>query len=406
MRRWLLPLAALAALSCTPGARRAETPLAVGTLRASLVAPHQEVPQASKAGSIASGAHELDDDLEGPEDGSGHDHDHEHGAPPSEGDLLPEELALEELPSEAQVKQLVATDLTALGSLSLGKPNAGALINAVQMPEGDRWEIVSPLRAWGTQETIDALITAIDAVHERFPGAHKLSIGHLSRESGGRLYPHRSHQSGRDVDIGYYYVPEKAEWYRPATPQTLDLDRSWALVRSFVVDTDVEMIFIDRSVQKLLKEHALALGEDPGWLDSVFQYKSRHPEPIVRHTWGHKTHIHVRFFNPRAQRLGVRAFGALVSRKVIKPQRYLVPYKARGGDTLAGLAQKGGSSLATIQKVNGIETLSPGQTVFVPMRGHVAEVPDFELPQRRLPPRGPDPQKAPGAKKVVAGPSE
>ena len=288
--------------------------------------------------------------------------------------------------SPEEVAKRVSTDLKSLGSMSLGRPNAGALVNGVQMPEGERWDLVIPFRAYATQETIDYLVTAIDAVHTAFPGAHKLSVGHLSKETGGRLYPHRSHQSGRDIDIGYYYVPEKAEWYRPATKQTLDLDRTWAFVKSFVVDTDVEMIFMDRRVQKLVKAHALSIGEDPAWLNSLFQYKSRHPEPLIRHAPGHRTHLHVRFYNPKAQLLGVQAYDALVKTKVIKPRHSLVPYQTRANDTLAALAQKAGTSAATIKKVNGIGGLRPGQLLYVPMRGHVSHVKQVIIPARRLPP--------------------
>lgn len=391
----LLP-AALAALSCTPSQAHVARPERTREARAALEAvPPLEAFEISMAGSVASGA--RTDEHEATTD----EHAHEHGdrEPELTEDDAPE---LDVLPvlSREQIAALVGTDLSALGSMSLGKPNAGALINGVQMPPGERWELVSAQRAWATQETIDYLITAIDKVHAEFPGAHKLSIGHFSKEKGGRIHPHRSHQSGRDIDIGYFYVPEKAEWYRPATSQTLDLQRSWALVKSFVVDTDVEMIFIDRSVQRLLKEYALSVGEDPSWLNTIFQYKSRNPEPIVRHTWGHKTHIHVRFYNPKAQQLGVEAYDALVAKKIITPRNYLLPYKARGADTLAGLAKKAGTSEATIQRVNGIGAISPGQVLFVPMRGQVALVEQVVVPPRRLPP----PQT--GGKRIVAAASE
>lgn len=392
----LLP-AAVTALSCTPTHRRVRGPEPVVEARAALDSVSRlEAFEVSMAGSVASGARMDEHDAAGEDE---HEHDHEGAEAVTEDDAAEPAEELASL-SREQIAELVGTDVSQLGPMSLGKPNAGALINGVQMPAGDRWELVSPLRAWATQETIDYLITAIDQVHAQFPGAHKLSIGHLSREKGGRLHPHRSHQSGRDIDIGYYYVPEKAEWYRPATAQTLDLPRSWALVKAFIVDTDVEMIFIDRSVQRLLKEYALSVGEDPSWLNSIFQYKSRHPEPIVRHTWGHKTHIHVRFYNPKAQKLGVEAYDSLVQKKLITPRNYLLPYKARGADTLAGLAKKAGTSPATIQRVNGIGAISPGQVLYVPMRGQVALVEEVVIPPRRLPPA------QTGGRRVVAAASE
>ena len=40
------------------------------------------------------------------------------------------------------------------------------------------------------------------AVRARFPTVHTLAIGDLSVKQGGAITQHRSHQSGRDVDIG------------------------------------------------------------------------------------------------------------------------------------------------------------------------------------------------------------
>jgi penicillin-insensitive murein endopeptidase len=324
---------------------------------------------------------------------------------------LPDEESAAEEPAELtdeQIAEAVAHDLPSLGSMSLGKPNGGALVNGVMFPEGERWEIIVPQRAYGTSESIAYLITAVDKVHAAFPETHKLSIGHLSKERGGPIYPHRSHQSGRDIDIGYYYLPEYAEWYRPATAHTLDRERSWALVRAFLVETDVEMIFIDTRVQRLLLEYALSIGEDPDWLADVFQARlpgnkkararrAGAPDPIIRHTWGHATHMHVRFYNPRAQSLGIRAFDELVAHKIIKPRSYLVPYTAGAGDTLAGLAKKAGTSEAAIQQVNGIGSIETGTLIYVPMRGQVAEVAAFDVPPRRLPP-----EKSGGQRHIAA----
>ncbi len=396
MRKRLLPFAALVALSCSPARIHVEAPTqtVVATSSQALVATTNSGHRAgSSAGSAAS--MEVRSDASA---GSVEAHDEHLGNAHAGESLWADATPI--VFSKEQIEERVASDLGSLGSMSLGKANAGALVNGVQFPEGDRWDIIQPQRAWGTQETIDFLVTAIDKVHTEHPGAHPLSIGHLSRDKGGRIYPHRSHQSGRDIDIGYYYVPEKAEWYRPANKHTLDKARSWALVKAFVIHTDVEMVFIDRSVQKLLKEYALSVGEDPSWLNSIFQYKSRHPEPIVRHTYGHRTHIHVRFYNPRAQQLGVDAYDALVRAKIIRPRHYLVPYQPRKSDTLASLAKRAGTSAATIQKLNGIGGLKSGKVLYVPMRGHVSHVRQVVVPPRRLPP------VATGGRAIVAAASE
>jgi penicillin-insensitive murein endopeptidase len=289
-------------------------------------------------------------------------------------------------PAEEDLGRAVKENLAALGPMSLGKPNAGALLNAVQMPPGEHWDVVIPPVAYGTAETIAQLARAIEVVNRQFPGSHRLSIGHISREHGGPLRPHRSHQSGRDVDTGYYYVPEKAEWYRPATRGTLDRARTWAFIRALVTETDVEMIFIERGVQKLIKEHALSIGEDPDWLDSIFQYRSSYPEPIVRHAWGHRTHLHIRFFSPEAQRLGARAYPYLVGANVITPQFRIRAYLVAPDDTPASIARRAGTTESVLSRANGGRELRPGQVIAVPVRGQVARVDEPWIPPRRLPP--------------------
>ncbi len=290
--------------------------------------------------------------------------------------------------SDAEVERRVEQDLPSLGSMSLGRPNAGAQLNAVRMPEGKYWQLVDPRRSWATQETVDYLIAAIEQVNKTHPGGHKLYIGHLSRKKGGRLHPHRSHQSGRDVDISYYYKPKRAAWYQNANKHTLDLPRTWALVRALVTHTDVEMMFIDFSVQRLLKDYALSIGEDKAWINSVFRYRSNQISTIVRHTWGHVSHIHVRFYNPRAQEVGRRCYPYLVKRKLIKPRHYFVSYSVRPGDTLASLALKAGTSPEAITKANGLgdQGMTPGVSYYIPMRGHVTWVGSTVIPPRTLPP--------------------
>ena len=215
----------------------------------------------------------------------------------------------------AEIQSRLGAEPDALGSVSLGRPNGGALFGAVRMPEGDLWTIVDTRHAWATQETVDYLVRAIRAADRRSGGGDKLFVGQLSRRSGGRLWPHASHQSGRDVDLGYYYLPgTRGGWYQQAAKVNLDCARTWALLRAMVVHTDVEHIFISRSVQKLLKQHALDVGEDPEWLASIFSYGSAHPAPLIRNAMGHATHMHVRFFNPRAQHLGLHAHQVLAAK--------------------------------------------------------------------------------------------
>ena len=79
-------------------------------------------------------------------------------------------------------------------------------------------------------------------------------LSHIGNQDGGYLRPHHSHQSGRDADVGYYYKGGPRSFVR-ASEENLDLPRTWALVKAAIKETTVEMILIDRSVQRILAVH-------------------------------------------------------------------------------------------------------------------------------------------------------
>lgn len=211
---------------------------------------------------------------------------------------------------DLEIEQIVLHDPGALGSMSVGAPNAGALFNAVQLADDSPlWKLADPTHAWGTRESIDYVAHAITRVNEYFPASQILYVGDFSARTGGRLRPHKSHQSGRDVDIGYYYSTGVA-WYKRATSRNLDRARTWALLETLLKETRVEYVFMDRSIQPLLQDYALAQGEDPQWLSRVFEAAGNR-DPIVRHRSGHASHMHVRFENPTAELTARRSYPLL-----------------------------------------------------------------------------------------------
>lgn len=294
--------------------------------------------------------------------------------------------------SDAELRRRVARDPKSLDSMSVGYPYAGALFNGVQMPPGPRWTIRNRREAWGTQETVDYIRAAIDSVHRVYPNTGALYIGDLSDPDGGQLNRHKSHQSGRDVDLGFYYRNPKAPWYTVANHRTLDRGRTWALVRAMLAETDVKLILINTSVQRLLFEHALRAGEDRAWLERVFQYPRGNRGAIIQHAPGHHTHIHVRFYSPHAQELGRRAYKHLLARKLIRPPTWYVKHKARPGDSLGRMARRYGTSIRAIRRANGLRSnlIRAGRTYRIPRTGGVrmARGP-VRVPPRREPPLTP-----------------
>jgi penicillin-insensitive murein endopeptidase len=303
--------------------------------------------------------------------------------PPAE--LAPHPLA--EL-SNDELEEMLLENPDALGPLSLGRPAAGALFGAEQMESSERWEVVNPRETWGTRETIEYLARCIDSVNEQFPDTPKIPIGDISARSGGHLVPHISHQSGRDVDVAYYYRNNE-KWYTRATADNLDFPRTWAFVKAMVTETDVDLIFIDRSIQKLLRDYATSIGEDEGWLDEVFGGPTTPLRSIIRHEKGHKSHIHVRFYNPTAQESGRRVYRMLIKHKKIKPPTYYIKHKVRRGDTLNRLARKYKTSVRAIKKANRLRShrIYAGRKYKIPRRGGVArQAGAVVIPTRRLPP--------------------
>jgi penicillin-insensitive murein endopeptidase len=303
------------------------------------------------------------------------------------------------LPDAAETLLVLAQrDPSAVGPLSIGPPDSGLLVNPLPMREGPYWTVRDASESWATDETIDFIVSAIETVEGRFPGSPRLVIGDLSHPGGGRLNRHRSHQTGRDADIGFYYREGEASSFRPARKGDLDLPRSWAFVRALITETDIERIFVDRSIMRLLYEQARAEGEDPDWLDDVFGRRGDDHKGIIQHVRRHKDHMHVRFFNPRAQEHGRIVYPVLVEAGVVPPPT--VKHRVRRGETLGHLARRYGTSVSAIRAANRLRgsRLRAGRSYVIPVRRIPPDPGPFAPPARRLPP----PLEAPVASSAAA----
>lgn len=307
--------------------------------------------------------------------------------------------------SDSEIAKLLSSDPAKLGSMSLGKPNAGALFNAVPLPPGERWKIVNPAETYGTKETVDFIMASINRVHDEFENTGKVYVGDISDKDGGRLNRHVSHQSGRDADLSWYYKESaNCPWWTVGDASNMDLDRTWALIRAFFTETDVQLILIDFRIQGLLYNHAMKKGEDPEWLDRVFQYPQKGGPGIIRHARGHATHVHVRFYNREAQEMGRRAYTMMIKRKMIKPPTYYVYHKVRKGQTLGHLARKYGTSVSAIKRANGLRStmIRAGKSYKIPKRGGVRPAPGMVVvPPRKIPPPLPWEKEKPRGKTTV-----
>jgi murein endopeptidase len=273
--------------------------------------------------------------------------------------------ALATVPREAEEMRVEARrDPGALGPLSIGTPDAGLLLNPLPFPEGSFWTVRDPRESWGTDETIAYLIAAIESVEARYPGSPRLVIGDLSNPVGGRLNRHRSHQAGRDADVGFYYAR--------------------GAVDAFLTETDVDRIFVDRSIMALLYREAVEEGEERAWLDDVFGRAD--DKGVIQHVARHKDHFHVRFYNPRAQERGRIAYQVLVETGAAPPPT--VKHRVRPGETLGSLARRYGASAPAIRAANGLRgsRLRVGRSYTIPIRRVPPDEGPVVVPPRRVPP--------------------
>jgi penicillin-insensitive murein endopeptidase len=162
---------------------------------------------------------------------------------------------------------------------SVGVPHHGVVTGAVPLPKKG----VGFVRLrddgvhWGSPRLVSAIQRAAAEVAGARPGGPPLVVGDLSERFGGQTERHRSHRTGRDVDLLFYVTTPKGA--PVTTPGFLkvgadglaeseggrllrfDVDRNWLLVRTLIEIEDVQWLFVSRNVESLLVEHARALGE-------------------------------------------------------------------------------------------------------------------------------------------------
>jgi len=198
-------------------------------------------------------------------------------------------------------------------SLSTGSPSSGRLVAGVELRETPHLRRVTGYRRspnrWATEELIGLLERAAARVAQRIPGS-RVSVGDLSGPAGGPLPFHRSHQSGRDVDIAPFMLDRSGapvEALRfvsfaddglgevPFRNLRFDDPRNWELVTALVEDPDtrVQSIFVNAGLERRLLAEGRSRGASPALVERVRIVVS---QPHVRHP--HRNHFHVRIECP------------------------------------------------------------------------------------------------------------
>jgi LysM repeat protein/murein endopeptidase len=264
---------------------------------------------------------------------------------------------------------------------SFGQPYHGRLVNGVPFPrQFSGYQLREESRTYTTPEVVGALLDAIDAVQKQFPGSPNLYLGDFTYSGGGSINGHRSHQNGRDVDLGMYAKGNRTlDGLVPMNEDNLDVPRTWALLENLLCSQRVQYVFVDRRIQNLLYDYALSRGMDAGYLDRLF---GNNRGAVIQHVRNHVDHMHVRFYTPWSTMAA--QVGELDDQKraVIEmaQQSYMpkkVFYYAKGNEkSLDALAQSFGvqrKELCQWNDLHGGEILSPGKCLVFFKRGFELE---------------------------------
>lgn len=182
------------------------------------------------------------------------------------------------------------------GGFSVGRPSDGRLVNGVQIPASADYDRLYPGSAWGTSFAVRHLVDTLHRWREESDYGGLLRLGAMSRQRGRRISGHRSHQSGRDLDIRLPLREGLADAMTP-TPRRVDWAAVYSLVRAFAASGAVTRIFLDYRLQNRLYKVAREAGADRRTLRRLIQFPrgSGAPRGLVRHSPGHDIHLHVRF---------------------------------------------------------------------------------------------------------------
>jgi murein endopeptidase len=164
---------------------------------------------------------------------------------------------------------------------SLGLPYGGRLVDGTQLPvKGPNWVTWNPItdsvpnlpkRLYGDEHTIGTILSVTRAYRAERPHAARVVIGDISRDTGGPMDDHLSHQNGLDVDV--YFPRVDRQLRAPTASGQIDHRLAQDLLDRFVA-AGAQMIFVS---------HSTGL---------------HGPANVVMPWPGHDYHMHVRFPPP------------------------------------------------------------------------------------------------------------
>jgi penicillin-insensitive murein endopeptidase len=224
--------------------------------------------------------------------------------------------ALTPEPAAEAATEPVRIDWEGYESASIRNPNDGSLRGGVPLPLSAPGLRFNPSRdpdaRYGTVEVVRALVEAAARV-DRELGGLPVTVNDLSLRSGGPIPRHRSHQSGRDVDVLFYQLDDRGApiesvgaFFDPqgigidfkdlSTPADdvrlrLDIPRIWLFLQALIEGEHAELqnIYVAEHIRTLLLRHARSIGVARG---TVARFEALTCQP----SYPHDDHFHFRFF--------------------------------------------------------------------------------------------------------------
>lgn len=202
----------------------------------------------------------------------------------------------------------------ALMSLSVGVPTAGWQIRAKKLrASADLWiQDKSVNNAYGHPALVLMLYRTAKQLARQSPGS-VLLVGDLSSEFGGPLYGHKSHQSGRDADVGFFVTDaqgkplnarrlmrfDKEGVARDGSGLRFDDYRNWLLVQLWLKDTraNLEHVFVASHLRRRLLDFARARPAFRRHVQAASRFLRQPSNGLP-----HDDHFHVRIACPESQR--------------------------------------------------------------------------------------------------------
>jgi penicillin-insensitive murein DD-endopeptidase len=198
-------------------------------------------------------------------------------------------------------------------SLSVGSPVEGFQLRAKRLRPSDTLALKNGERrtTYGHPSLVLMLQRSAKQMAREAAGA-VLLVGDLSSEQGGPLPGHRSHQSGRDADVGFFVMdakgrPQRVDHFVPfgadgkardGSGLLFDDYRNWLMIQMWLKDSraGIKYVFVAKPLRKRLLDFASSR-------PTFKKYAAAAAELLIQpsNSAAHDDHFHVRITCPKGQ---------------------------------------------------------------------------------------------------------